>query len=72
VAYLDGDAAAADRAFWRAWNGAADGAPIDFAWRVFVAARRAIDRHARDWSARLATLPDLAAGLVEAARRWYD
>jgi uncharacterized repeat protein (TIGR03837 family) len=72
VADLDGDAAAAVRAFWRAWNGAADGAPIDFAWRVFVAARRAIARHARDWSARLATLPDLAAGLVEAARRWYD
>jgi uncharacterized repeat protein (TIGR03837 family) len=70
AADLDDAAAAAVRGFSRAWNGAADGALIDVAWRDFVAARRAIERHADSWAARLSTLPDLAGGLVKAASAW--
>ena len=72
TAGLEGDAAAAVRGFWRAWNGMRDGAPIDIAWRDFVAARQVIEKHAESWAARLASLPDLAGGLVKAAVTWYS
>jgi hypothetical protein len=48
------------------------GPPIDIAWREFVAARPAIDPHARNWAAHLATQPDLAGALVKAAAAWYS
>jgi len=72
TAGIDSGAASAVRGFWRAWNGAADAVPIDAAWRDFVAARRALDRHAEAWATHLSTLPDLTAGLVKAAAGWYN
>jgi len=69
---LDADAAAAVRRFWRAWNGADGAGPIGAAWREFAPARHAIGRHSRAWAAHLASLPELGAGLVGAARSWYD
>jgi uncharacterized repeat protein (TIGR03837 family) len=65
---LDPDPASALARFWRAWNGVPDAPPIDAAWRQFAAARRAIGRHADRWETELAALPDLAFGLVKAAR----
>jgi uncharacterized repeat protein (TIGR03837 family) len=59
--------AAALRRFWRAWNGATDAGPIDAAWLDFAAARPHLEANANAWAAELATLPDLAAGLVKAA-----
>ena len=64
---LDAGSAAGARRFWRAWNGAPDAGPIDGAWVEFLHARPALDRHADRWTAHLATLPDLAAGLVKMA-----
>ena len=69
---LEAEAASAVRGFAHAWNGAAGGLPIEIAWRQFVAARPAIDAHARKWAAYLATQPDLAGGLVKAASAWYS
>lgn len=50
--------------FWRAFN-AEDGAATATAWPTFLASSGALCRHGRHWAAHLATLPDLAAGLVE-------
>ena len=67
IAGLAPDPQAALRRFWRAWNGAPDAEPIGAAWLEFAAARPQIDRHAGTWAAQIATLPELAAGLVKAA-----
>ena len=64
---LDPPAAAAVRGFSRSWNGMAGIEGIDDAWRAFAAARPALLRHGEQWSARLADLPELAAGLVKGA-----
>ncbi len=66
---LDAGSTGALIRFWQAWNGAPDAGPIDIAWAEFAAARPAIDRHAERWAAELAFLPELAFGLVNAARR---
>jgi uncharacterized repeat protein (TIGR03837 family) len=65
VADLAPEPAAALRRFWRAWNGAPDAGPIDAAWLDFATARPHLEAHADTWAAQLATLPDLAAGLVK-------
>jgi uncharacterized repeat protein (TIGR03837 family) len=72
TAGLDADTDAGVRRFWRAWNGAEDAGPIALAWQEFAAARRAVGRHSRAWAAHLASLPELGAGLVNAADAWYD
>ena len=66
VADLAPEPAAALRRFWHAWNGAPDAVPVDAAWRDFAIARSPLAVHAEAWAAKLATLPDLAAGLVKA------
>ena len=60
--------AAALRRFWRAWNGAPQAPPIGAAWLEFAAERPHLDAHAEAWAAQLAALPELAAGLVQAAK----
>jgi uncharacterized repeat protein (TIGR03837 family) len=72
TAELDGEAAAAVRNFWRAWNGASDADPIDAAWRDFIAVRSTLDRHAEVWATHLAALPELGSGLARAAATWYS
>jgi uncharacterized repeat protein (TIGR03837 family) len=57
-------AAAAMRDLWEAWN---SGAAMAAAWPAFLARRPAIEAGARDWSARLARLPDLASSLSDFA-----
>jgi uncharacterized repeat protein (TIGR03837 family) len=59
--------AAALRRFWCAWNGAPEAGPIDTAWTDFLAERAPLEAHADAWAARLNSMPDLTAGLVEAA-----
>ncbi|MGE5088630.1 MAG: elongation factor P maturation arginine rhamnosyltransferase EarP [Candidatus Levyibacteriota bacterium] len=51
-------------AFWRGFN-AEDGAASVAAWPAFRAAADALRHHGRRWADHLATLPDLATGLVE-------
>ncbi|NMG65270.1 elongation factor P maturation arginine rhamnosyltransferase EarP [Azoarcus indigens] len=48
--------------FWLAWNGRGDTAA---AWPIFAAALPELARHARQWSARQARLPDLVERLLE-------
>jgi len=67
AAGLDGAPAAAVRELWHTWNGAPGVSDLGTAWRRFVSRRAALGRHAGDWSDRLATLPDLASGLVASA-----
>jgi uncharacterized repeat protein (TIGR03837 family) len=64
AAGLDPAPAAALRRFWRAWNSAPDAPTIGPAWLDFAAARPHLETHADSWAARLASLPDVAAGLV--------
>ena len=68
AAGLDSVAAARVRGLWHAWNGAPGAPDVGTAWRGFVCAHAALARHAGSWSERLARLPDLASGLVAAAR----
>jgi uncharacterized repeat protein (TIGR03837 family) len=65
---LDSASEDAVRRFWRAWNGAPDARAIADAWLEFAAARPHLERHGGAWAAKLAALPDLAFGLVKAAR----
>jgi uncharacterized repeat protein (TIGR03837 family) len=58
---------AALRRFWRAWNGASEAGPIGDAWRDYEAVLADLQRHTEAWAAKLASLPDLAGGLVSAA-----
>jgi uncharacterized repeat protein (TIGR03837 family) len=55
------------RRFWHAWNGATDAPAMAEAWRDLAALRYAIGEHAQSWASRLASLPELADGLVTAA-----
>jgi uncharacterized repeat protein (TIGR03837 family) len=68
VESLDAAAANAVRGLWSAWNRAAGAIAIDHAWTDFFAARPALDAHAGRWAAHLASLPELAAGLVKATK----
>jgi uncharacterized repeat protein (TIGR03837 family) len=61
--------ARAVRRFMQAWNGDPDAAGIAPAWLDFLAARPHLDKHASGWAAHLATVPDLASGMVKAAVR---
>ena len=54
------------RAFWRAFN-AEDGPAATSAWPQFREASGALGRHGLRWADHLASLPDLAARLVEFA-----
>ncbi len=64
---LESPAATALRAFWRDWNeGAADLAP---AWSAFRDEAAVLAGHARLWASKLADAGELAAQLVEFARR---
>jgi uncharacterized repeat protein (TIGR03837 family) len=56
------------RRLWRAWNGGPQAPPIGGAWLEFAAERPHLDLHAEAWSSQLAALPELAAGLVQAAK----
>ncbi|AYH41816.1 elongation factor P maturation arginine rhamnosyltransferase EarP [Azoarcus sp. DN11] len=62
VAGLDGEAAAALRAFWQAWNGEGDAAA---AWPAFEAALPGLAPHAHRWSDELAHFQDLASTLMQ-------
>ena len=55
-----------------AWNGVPGSPPIADAWRDFAAVGGALRRHAAAWSTALAAVPELAAGLVEAAGARYN
>ena len=55
------------REFWQAFNDE-DGLATAAAWPPFRAAIPACEANARRWSDMLATLPDLATGMVEFAR----
>ena len=56
------------RAFWQAFNDE-DGPAAAAAWPAFRAALPALEAHARGWADALATLPDLATGMVEMNQR---
>jgi uncharacterized repeat protein (TIGR03837 family) len=62
------DARHALTSFWVAFNDE-HGASAAAAWPAFRTALGALARHARRWTASLAALPELTAGLVEFARR---
>jgi uncharacterized repeat protein (TIGR03837 family) len=64
LAGLDPAAAQALRGLWEAWN---SGEGLASAWPAFRARWPAIETGARDWSARLAAMPDLAAALSDFA-----
>ncbi|HMA31292.1 MAG TPA: elongation factor P maturation arginine rhamnosyltransferase EarP [Casimicrobiaceae bacterium] len=68
TAEMPGVARGALLAFWRAFN-AEDGAAAAAAWPAFRAASEALRRHGLHWAGHLASLPDLAAGLVEFTQR---
>ena len=68
AAGLDPAPAAAVRRFWKAWNRDPAADPIGPAWLEFARVRPDLLKHGPAWAAHLATLPDLAAGLVEATR----
>lgn len=55
-------------AFWEAFNDE-DGPAAAAAWPAFRAALPALEAHARGWADALATLPDLATGMVEMNQR---
>ena len=67
TAALDPAAAAAVRRFMGAWNADPDAGGIGPAWLEFAAARPHLVAHGPEWAASLAGVPDLAAGLVNAA-----
>jgi uncharacterized repeat protein (TIGR03837 family) len=58
--------AAALGSFSRAWNGSGDGElNVGALWPALVAARPALDEHARTWAEALAAQADLASALVK-------
>lgn len=61
---LDGESAAALRAFWRAWNGQCGAGGVAAAWPAFAAALAQIDAHVQGWASRLMAREDLVSGLV--------
>ena len=56
------------RRFWQAWNRHPEAPPIGAAWLEFERARPDLLQHGPAWAAQLSALPELAAGLVKAAR----
>ena len=69
--YVDGmapAAAAAARGLFAAWNDVPGAPAPDAAWRAYVALLPALADAALHWAEGLAGLPELAAGLVSAAR----
>lgn len=69
TAALNPAGATAMHGLWIAWNGLEGGPSLAEAWHTFDAEAEPIARFARHWATDLATLPDLASGLVEAACR---
>jgi uncharacterized repeat protein (TIGR03837 family) len=65
---LGQDAAAAARGLFAAWNAAPGAPPIGPAWATYATVRPALAASATAWALHLARLPELAAGLVTAAR----
>jgi len=65
---LDAAAAAAARRFFASWNGAPAADDIGATWLEWAAVRPQLKAHGRHWAENLARLPDLAGGLVNAAR----
>ena len=61
-------AAGALSRFWQAWNRHPDAGPVGAGWPEFARARPDLADHGPAWAAHLAALPELAAGLVKAAR----
>ena len=72
LAGADSTLAVGVRALWHAWNGAPQAPPIAAGWAAFSAATAALRRHCDAWSAKLANLPELAAGLAAAGAAWYN
>ena len=71
---LERTQAAALTALWEAWNRGGEGSEdatvrpgLAESWTAFIARREAFEAHAKVWSQRLATRPDLAAALVDFA-----
>ena len=60
---LEGEAAAALRELWRAWN-AEDSEKIGAAWLRFMEYLPTLQAHAEMWSTKLAQMPHLAANLL--------
>lgn len=58
---MDATHAAAMRKMFIAWN---TGKGVESAWQEFVANREFIARYNRDWASCLASVPDMATGLV--------
>jgi len=67
TAALDAGSAAAVRRMFHAWNGAAGADDIGAAWGELAKRQVPLERHAAEWSAQLAALPELASGLVKAS-----
>jgi uncharacterized repeat protein (TIGR03837 family) len=67
AAAQDAESAAAVQRMFHAWNGAGGADEIGAAWEGFATRRFPLERHGNAWSAQLAALPELAAGLVKAA-----
>ncbi|HEX9301757.1 MAG TPA: elongation factor P maturation arginine rhamnosyltransferase EarP [Casimicrobiaceae bacterium] len=65
---LDDATGAAARRFFGAWNGVPAAGAINAAWLQWTAMRPHLARHGRQWIERLLRLPELASGLVKAAR----
>ena len=70
---LEGGAADATKTLWEAWNagGEVPDTPADLsaAWPAFVAERKTLDPHVRDWSRRLQLQPELSKSLVRFASK---
>ena len=64
---LSGEAQAALRAVWHAWNAGQAMAPAWAAWRQQA---EELASHAREWARRQAVRADLAAALVQFYRNW--
>ncbi len=60
---MTSESAGAVRELWRAWN-AQDIEHIETAWNGFYEHLPDLQIHARDWSSKLAQMPDLAANLL--------
>ncbi|OLU25930.1 elongation factor P maturation arginine rhamnosyltransferase EarP [Pseudomonas sp. PA27(2017)] len=64
---LSGEAQAALRAVWQAWNAGEDMAP---GWEAWLQCAEELAAHARAWARRQAVRADLAAALVQFYRNW--
>lgn len=64
---LSGEAQAALRAVWQAWNAGEDMAP---GWEAWLQCADELAAHAQAWARRQAVRADLAAALVQFYRNW--